>query len=200
MSTDKVDKGRRRFLTAATTVVGGIGVGFTAVPFISSMQPSAKAVAAGAPVEVDISALEAGQRVTVEWRGKPVWIIRRNTAMLEQLKTIADELRDPNSEVADQQPPYAQNIERARNPEYLVVIGICTHLGCSPTYLPPGETHGLSLGEQWHGGFFCPCHGSRFDLSGRVYKGVPAPTNLVVPPYTFLSQTRIIVGEDKGAA
>lgn len=200
MSADEVDKSRRRFLTTATTVVGGIGAAFTAVPFISSMQPSAKAVAAGAPVEIDIGNLEVGQKITIEWRGKPVWIVRRDAEILGKLETIKADLRDPDSAVADQQPAYAQNGSRAKNPEYLVVIGICTHLGCSPTYLPPGETHGLSLGDSWHGGFFCPCHGSRFDLAGRVYKGVPAPTNLVVPPYTFLSPTRILVGEDQGVA
>lgn len=197
---DRVDLGKRRFLTAAATVVGGVGAVYAAIPFISSMQPSARAQAAGAPVEVDISKLEPGQRITVEWRGKPVWIVRRTEEVMKRLSSINDQLRDPLSEVETQQPPYAQNEYRARaeKPEILVVIGICTHLGCSPTYRP--DVGAADLGADWPGGFFCPCHGSRFDMAGRVFQGVPAPTNLEVPPYSFLSDTRLLVGEDKGAA
>lgn len=196
------DKGRRRFLIAATTVVGAVGVGFTAVPFILSMQPSARTQAAGAPVEVDISKIESGQRLTVEWRGKPIWIVRRTQENLQELESLNDLLRDPNSEEIAQQPKYAQNATRSIKPEYLVVIGICTHLGCSPSYVKKDDPQAASLKAGWKGGFFCPCHGSLFDLAGRVYQGVPAPLNLVVPPYTYLSETKIVVGVDhkEGAA
>lgn len=198
MSIDDVDTSKRRFLTiAATSVVGAVGAGFVAVPFISYWQPSAKARAAGAPVEVDISKLEAGQRVIVEWRGKPVWIVKRTQEMLSDLASLSGQLRDPESNVTDQQPTYAKNEHRSIKPEYLVVVGICTHLGCSPTYYSKHEPH--PLGADWKGGFFCPCHGSKFDLSGRVYQGVPAPTNLVVPPYTYLSDTQVLVGVDPKA-
>lgn len=192
-----VDPGRRRFLTAATTVVGAVGTAFAVVPFLSSLQPSERARAAGAPVEADISKLEPGERIIVEWRGKPVWIVRRTQQNLEDLGTLNDRLADPGSEVL-QQPDYAANEYRSIKPEYLVLIGICTHLGCSPTFRP--EIAPADLGSDWKGGFFCPCHGSKFDLAGRVYAGVPAPTNLVVPPYRYLSETSILVGEDKGAA
>lgn len=187
------DKSRRRFLITATSVVGGIGVGFASVPFVLSMRPSAKAQAAGAPVEADISKLEDGQRMTIEWRGKPVWIVKRTSKNLADLPDLNPKLRDPNSNV-DQQPSYAQNPNRSIKAEYFVVIGICTHLGCSPSYVKENEPH--DLGGDWKGGFFCPCHGSTFDLAGRVYEGVPAPTNLVVPPHTYLSNTRILVGVD----
>ncbi len=197
MSTDGVDTSRRRFLTAATSVVGAVGAGAVAVPFISSMQPSARAQAAGAPVEADFSKLEPGSKVTVEWRGKPVWIVRRTEQALKDLPTLDDQLRDPESEV-DQQPTYCKNEYRSIKPEYLVTVGICTHLGCSPTYRP--EIAPADLGPEWKGGFFCPCHGSRFDLAGRVYQGVPAPTNLVVPPYMYLGETRVVIGKDEGAA
>ena len=197
MSTGGVDTGRRRFLTAATTVVGGVGAAVTLVPFISSFQPSARAQAAGAPVEVDISKLEPGQRLTVEWRGKPVWIVRRTDGMLSDLKSLIGELRDPDS-VKDQQPDYARNDSRAIKPEYLIVVGICTHLGCSPTFRP--EVAPVDLGVEWKGGFFCPCHGSKFDLAGRVYGGVPAPLNLVIPPHTYVSDSRVLIGVDQGAA
>lgn len=195
------DQGRRRFLIAATTAVGAVGVGFTAVPFILSMQPSAKTQAAGAPVEVDISKIEPGQRLTVEWRGKPIWVVRRTEENLQELESLNAILRDPNSE-ASEQPQYAQNAMRSIKPEYLVVIGICTHLGCSPSYVKKDDPQAASLREDWKGGFFCPCHGSFFDLAGRVYKSVPAPLNLVVPPYTYLSETKIMVGVDheEGAA
>jgi ubiquinol-cytochrome c reductase iron-sulfur subunit len=194
------DKSKRRFLIAATTAVGAVGVGFVAVPFVSSLQPSAKTQAAGAPVEVDISKIEPGQRVIVEWRGKPVWIVKRTPKNLEDLPTLNEKLLDPDSKVTDQQPSYAQNAHRSIKEEYLVVIGICTHLGCSPSYVKEDDPH--DLGSDWKGGFFCPCHGSFFDLAGRVFQGVPAPTNLVVPPYTYLSETTILVGVDhqEGAA
>ncbi len=197
MSTNGVDTSRRRFLTAATSVVGAVGVGVVAVPFISSMQPSARARAAGAPVEADFSKLEPGSKMTVEWRGKPVWIVRRTEQNLKDLPTLDASLRDPASE-EEQQPPYCQNEMRSIKPEYLITVGICTHLGCSPTYRP--EIAPADLGDAWKGGFFCPCHGSRFDLAGRVYQGVPAPLNLVVPPHMYLADTRVLIGEDKGAA
>jgi ubiquinol-cytochrome c reductase iron-sulfur subunit len=164
-----------------------------------SMLPSARAQAAGAPVEADVSKLEPGQMMTVEWRGKPVWIVRRTEQNLEELPKLDDQLLDPKSE-ADQQPEYAKNELRAREsrPAYAVLVGICTHLGCSPTYRP--EIAPADLGPEWKGGFFCPCHGSRYDLSGRVYQGMPAPKNLVVPPYQFLSENVILVGDDGGAA
>jgi len=200
MSTDSTDNGRRRFLVAATTVVGAVGVGFAAVPFISYWNPSAKAQAAGAPVEIDVSKMEYGQRVIVEWRGKPVWVVKRDEEMLGSLPKVESSLSDPNSDVTSQQPEYAKNLERAIKPEYLVVVGICTHLGCSPSYVKKTDPH--ILGDDWQGGFFCPCHGSKFDLAGRVYAGVPAPTNLVIPPYTYKSDTLILVGVDneEGAA
>ena len=196
MSTEGVDKGRRRFLTAATAVVGGVGAAFVAVPFILSMEPSAKARAAGAPVEADISKLEPGQMMTVEWRGKPVWIVHRTKQNLEDLPKLDSQLVDPKSTMASQQPAYAVNEYRSIKPEYLVLVGICTHLGCSPAYKPELGAEG----PDWLGGFRCPCHGSKFDLAGRVYQGVPAPTNLVVPPYQYLTDTTILVGADKGAA
>ncbi|RME34932.1 MAG: ubiquinol-cytochrome c reductase iron-sulfur subunit [Gammaproteobacteria bacterium] len=195
---DGVDSNRRRFLTATTAVVGGVGAAFVAVPFIKSMMPSERAKAVGAPVEVDISKLQPGQRLIAQWRGKPVWVVRRSEETLKALKEMADELRDPASEVEEQQPEYARNPYRSIKPEYLVVIGICTHLGCSPNYLPPGAPN--DLGPDWKGGFLCPCHGSKFDLAGRVFKGVPAPTNLVVPPHKYLSDTLILVGVDQGAS
>lgn len=188
---------RRRVLVAATSVVGAIGVGFALVPFIASMNPSAKARAAGAPVEADISKLEPGAMLRVKWRGKPVWIVHRTPAMLESLPALDAGLTDPNSEVP-QQPDYCQNPSRAIKPEFFVAIGICTHLGCSPTFRP--DVAPEDLGPQWTGGFFCPCHGSRFDLAGRVFKGAPAPTNLVVPIHTYINDTTILVGQDQGAA
>lgn len=197
MSGDGVDIGRRRFLTGATTVVGAVGAVFAAVPFVVSFQPSERAKAIGAPVEEDIGKLEPGQMTTVKWRGKPVWIVRRTEQQLDSLDALVEKLRDPNSEV-DQQPPYAENPHRSIKPEYLVLVGLCTHLGCSPTYRP--EIAPDDLGPQWKGGFFCPCHGSRFDMAGRVYAGVPAPTNLVVPPYKYLSDSRIVIGVDQEAA
>jgi len=197
MSADGVDLKKRRFLTAATSVVGAVGTGFVVYPFLAAWAPSEKAKAAGAPVEADISKLEPGQMMIVKWRGKPVWIIRRTEQNLKDLPGMAERLADANSDIP-QQPDYCKNENRSIKPEYLVAIGICTHLGCSPTYRP--EMAPQDLGPNWKGGFFCPCHGSRFDLAGRVYAGVPAPTNLVVPKHYFMSDTRIMIGEDGGAA
>jgi ubiquinol-cytochrome c reductase iron-sulfur subunit len=198
MSTDDVDRKRRRFLTATATVVGGAGVVMAAVPFVSSMRPSARAQAAGAPVEADISKIEPGQLITVEWRGKPVWILRRTEQELTDLPKLNNQLRDPFSE-EPQQPPYCKNIPRSIKPHTFVAVGICTHLGCSPTFRP--DLAPPDLGPQWLGGFFCPCHGSRFDLAGRVYNGVPAPLNLVIPRHQYLTDTRLIIGVDhEGAA
>jgi ubiquinol-cytochrome c reductase iron-sulfur subunit len=193
MNVDDVNKDRRRFLLLATSAVGGVGAAAALVPFVSSMQPSAKAQAAGAPVEVDISKLEPGQMMTVEWRGKPVWVVRRTQETIDNLSTLDGSLRDPKSE-ASAQPAYATNPYRSIIPEYLVLVGVCTHLGCSPTFRP--ELAPADLGPNWKGGFFCPCHGSRFDLAGRVYQGVPAPLNLEVPAYNYVTETRILVGQD----
>ncbi|WEM42633.1 ubiquinol-cytochrome c reductase iron-sulfur subunit [Photobacterium sp. DA100] len=196
MSNAPVSNGRRRFLTATTSVVGGLGAAAVAVPFIKSWNPSAKAKAAGAPVEVDISKLEEGQMVRVEWRGKPVWVVRRSDAVLKELGGHDGQLRDPSS-AEPQQPGYAQNKFRSVKPEIFLAVGICTHLGCSPTYLPntfSEQVSGISAG------FFCPCHGSKFDMAGRVFAGVPAPLNLVVPPHTFLDDNTILVGVDEEVA
>lgn len=196
MSNAPVDNGRRRFLTIATSVVGGVGAVGAAVPFIASWNPSAKAKSAGAPVEVDISKLESGQLIRVEWRGKPVWIVKRTPKMLEELKKDVSLLKDPNSE-EDQQPEFARNGFRSIREEIFVAVGICTHLGCSPTNLFG------SFAEKVEGvdnGFFCPCHGSKFDLAGRVFQNVPAPLNLQIPPYYFIDDNTILVGEEKGAA
>ncbi|WP_353572736.1 ubiquinol-cytochrome c reductase iron-sulfur subunit [Candidatus Albibeggiatoa sp. nov. BB20] len=203
MSKEGVDNSKRRFLSiAVNSVVGAVGVGFAAVPFVSYWQPSARARAAGAPVEVDISKLEEGQKVNVEWRGKPVWVVKRSQQNLDELATLDGIVSDPASDVTSQQPDYAKNAFRAREDRknILVVVGICTHLGCSPTYVKADQPH--VLGDDWKGGFFCPCHGSKFDLAGRVYSGVPAPTNLVVPPHAYIDDNRIIVGVDslEGAA
>ncbi|CAL1241720.1 ubiquinol-cytochrome c reductase iron-sulfur subunit [Candidatus Methylocalor cossyra] len=194
MISEGVDPEKRRFLTQAATVVGAVGAGFLSVPFIASMRPSAKAEALGAPVEIDISKIEPGQRVVVSWRGKPVWVVRRTPEMLASLPAVRAHLLDPHSEESEQ-PEAARNELRSIRPEIFVAIGICTHLGCSPLYRP--EVAPADLGPDWKGGFFCPCHGSRFDLAGRVYKGVPAPTNLVIPPYRFEGDNRIVVGEEK---
>jgi ubiquinol-cytochrome c reductase iron-sulfur subunit len=197
MSGDDVNPSRRRFLTAATTVIGGVGTAFALVPFVSSMQPSAKARAAGAPVRADISKLQKGQMIRIKWRGKPVWIINRTPDMLDTLPKLTDTLRDPDS-AESEQPEYATNTYRSIKPEIAVLVGICTHLGCSPTYRP--DVAPADLGKDWMGGFFCPCHGSRFDIAGRVYSGVPAPFNLPVPPHRFLSENEIIIGDDGGIA
>ncbi len=199
MSTDHiVDTKRRRFLVASTSVVAAVGAGFVAVPFLSSWMPSERAKNAGAPVEVDISKLEEGRMLVVEWQSKPVWIVKRSEKTLTDLVTLDDKLRDPASEVVDQQPDYAQNPGRSIKPEILVLVGICTHLGCSPTFRP--ELAAEDLGADWLGGFFCPCHSSTFDLAGRVFQSVPAPTNLVVPPHQYVSENVIIVGVDEGSA
>ncbi len=198
MSEKEVDLRRRRFLTSSVSVVGGVGAAFVAVPFVASWQPSERAKAIGAPVEVEFGKLEKGQMLRVKWRGKPVWVLRRGAETLSALEKQADLLRDPGSDVVAQQPGYAQNAHRSIKPEILVLVGICTHLGCSPQYIKSNDPH--ALGDDWPGGFFCPCHGSKFDLAGRVYKSVPAPSNLVVPPHSFLSDTRIVIGVDQGAA
>ncbi len=199
MSSEGVDKSRRRFLTAATSVVGGVGVAFAAYPFLATWMPSAKAQSAGAPVEAGIGKMEPGQQLVVKWRGKPVWIVRRDEQMLGSLKKTEelDVLRDPMSDESIQ-PEYCKNEYRSIKPEYLVTIGICTHLGCSPTYRP--ELAPADLGPDWQGGFFCPCHGSKFDMAARVYKGVPAPTNLVIPPHKYLDDATVLIGEDDGVA
>jgi ubiquinol-cytochrome c reductase iron-sulfur subunit len=195
MSDNIVDTRRRRFLTGTASVIGGVGACFAAVPFIASFQPSARAKALGAPVEVDISKLEPGQRLIQKWRGKPVWIVRRTAEMVDSLKQFkAGELRDPESQNSAQ-PNYAKNAWRSEKPEYLVLVGVCTHLGCSPSFVP--EPGAAGMGTPWNGGFFCPCHGSKFDLAGRVFMGVPAPMNLEVPPYEFISETRLMIGVDK---
>jgi len=191
-----VDRSKRKFLIAATSAVGGVAVVGVAVPFVASMLPSARARAAGAPVEVDISKIEPGMLLAVEWRGKPVWVVNRTQEMLDLLGKIDDRLADPNSE-QPQQPDYAKNPTRSIKPEYLVAVGICTHLGCSPTYRR--EVGAADLGADWPGGFFCPCHGSAFDMAGRVFAGVPAPVNLVIPPHQYLSDDMLLVGLDSGA-
>ncbi len=186
-----IDVGKRRFLIGATSVVGGVGAVVAAVPFVLSMFPSERAKAAGAPVEQDIAKMEPGQQITVEWRGKVVWIINRTKPMLDTLPKLDGRVADPNSEYP-QQPTYCKNEWRSIKPEWLVAVGICTHLGCSPTYRP--EVAPADLGADWLGGFFCPCHQSKFDLAGRVFKGVPAPLNLVIPPYRFVSDTKVEIG------
>ena len=195
MSTD-VDAGRRRFLTASVAVVGGVATVGVAVPFVAAWQPSERARAIGAPIEVDISKLEPGQMMTEKWRGQPVWIVSRPPEILEALPRIDDRLRDPES-TQNQQPEYAKNEFRSIKPEIVVLIGICTHLGCSPLRVRQDQA---PLGTGWPGGFFCPCHGSKFDYAGRVYAGVPAPTNLVVPPHKYLSDTRILIGAGEESA
>jgi ubiquinol-cytochrome c reductase iron-sulfur subunit len=192
----KVDKTRRN-LVVATTVVGGAASVGAAVPFIASMMPSERAKAAGAPVEVDISAIAPGELRVFEWRGKPVWVIRRTPQMLESLKTVVGKLTDPASKDS-LQPAYAANDVRSLKPDVMVMEGVCTHLGCSPQMKPADAK--AEMGADWAGGFYCACHGSKFDLAGRVFRGAPAPTNLTVPPYTFLSDSTLLIGEDtKGA-
>ncbi len=198
MSTDHVvDTKRRRFLVNSTSVVAAVGAGFVAVPFLASWMPSERAKNAGAPVEIDISKMQEGQLVIVEWQSKPVWIVKRSAKTLSDLVTLDDKLSDPAS-AEEQQPAYAQNANRSIKPEISVLVGICTHLGCSPTFRP--EIGAADLGGDWLGGFFCPCHSSKFDLAGRVYQGVPAPTNLVVPPHKYVSDNVIVIGEDGEAA
>ncbi len=196
-----LDPKRRRFLTTSVSVVGAAGVVGLAVPMLKSFAPSARARAAGAPVEVDVSKLEPGQMMTVEWRGKPVWLVNRTEEAMASLAKVESEglLADPDSEMP-QQPAYAAGSERAQasQPNLVVLLGVCTHLGCAPTYRP--EVGPPDLGDDWFGGFFCPCHGSKFDFSGRVYAGVPAPVNLEIPPYKYLTETQIVIGEDQESA
>ncbi len=193
MNHEGVDNSKRQFLTTALTVVGAVGTGYLAVPFLSQMQPSAKAMAAGAPVEVDISKIEPGQLIRVAWRGKPVWVLSRTAEVLDILKKDTAKLADPNSQES-KQPDYITDPLRSIKPEIFIAVGLCTHLGCSPTFRP--EIAPNDLGKDWNGGFFCPCHGSGFDLAGRVFRSVPAPTNLEVPPYRYITDTLIIIGED----
>jgi ubiquinol-cytochrome c reductase iron-sulfur subunit len=190
---EKVDK-TRRTLVAATSVVGGAAAVGAAIPFVASMLPSGRARAAGAPVEADIASLQPGELRVFEWRGKPVWVIRRTKEMIDSLKAVVPNLTDPESK-ASEQPDYAKNEFRSAKPEFMVMEGVCTHLGCSPQ-LKPMEAKG-EMGADWVGGFYCPCHGSKFDYAGRVFRGAPAPTNLPVPPYTFVSDGQLLIGEDK---
>jgi len=195
MTEDDLDRNRRHFLTVATAVTGVAGAGVAAIPFISSLKPSARAQALGAPVEVPIGSMQPGEMLRVLWRGRLVFVLRRSEEMLTRMTENADMLRDPDSAEVDQQPDYAVNDTRSVRPEYLVVEGSCTHLGCAPL-----EDFDVRPAEGWGGGFFCPCHGSRFDLAGRVFKGVPAPTNLRVPPHRFVRDDLILIGQDSGAA
>lgn len=199
MANEEVNIGRRRFLTATTAVVGAVGAGFAAVPFIKSWSPSARARFAGAPVTQDISALVEGQQMVINWRGQPIYIAKRSKAMLEVMKSLDPTLADPNSTNADQQPKYAQNPTRSIKPEISVLVGVCTHLGCAPEFLP--EVKPEPFDPNWKGGYFCPCHKSRYDLAGRVLKAQPAPANLPVPPYHFENDNTLVIGVDpKGAA
>ncbi len=200
MSQQELDQGKRRFLVAATSVAGGVATAAVAVPFVASMLPSERAKAAGAPVEADITRLVPGEMMRVEWRGKPVWIVRRTNEMLDSVKAVDDKVADPKSErkPGELTPSYARNEYRSIKPEYLIVVGICTHLGCSPVDKFKGQPEAFD--PEWKGGFYCPCHGSLFDLAGRVYKNKPAPDNLIVPPHKYLSENKILIGEDsKGA-
>ncbi|QFY43303.1 ubiquinol-cytochrome c reductase iron-sulfur subunit [Candidatus Methylospira mobilis] len=194
---DELDAEKRWFLTKVASVAGIVGAGLAVTPFMASMAPSARAQAAAAPVEVDISKLEPGQLIRVMWRGKPVWILKRTDENLKTLNGFTDILLDPLSKESEQ-PANAANEVRSIRPEVFVAVGLCTHLGCSPNYRP--EVAPADLGADWRGGFFCPCHGSRFDLAGRVYKGVPAPRNLEIPPHVYLSETRLLIGSDQGEA
>mgnify|MGYP000722587367 FL=1 len=192
MDNHEINNGRRRFLVLATSGAGGVAALGVATPFVASFFPSEKAKAAGAAVEIDVSKIESGQMMTAEWQGKPIWVVNRTAQQLKDLKALDGAVSDPKSEV-EQQPENCKNETRSIKPNIFVAIGICTHLGCSPTYRP--DVAPADLGSAWKGGFFCPCHGSKFDMAGRVYKGVPAPTNLVVPPYKYLSDTTVLVGE-----
>jgi ubiquinol-cytochrome c reductase iron-sulfur subunit len=191
-SHDVIDVGRRKFLVGLTTLLGGIGALFASVPFIGSWWPSEKAESAAAPVEVDLHNLQPGEQMTVEWRGKPVWIIRRTHEDILRLAPHEKNLRDPDSHVEEQQPSYVDRHHRGIKEKYLILVGVCTHLGCSPLYKPYLQ----ELAAKWPGGFICPCHGSKFDLAGRVYKGVPAPINLLVPPHTFISEDVVVIGQE----
>ncbi|MFN3919162.1 MAG: ubiquinol-cytochrome c reductase iron-sulfur subunit [Methylohalobius sp.] len=197
MNENAVDLEKRRFLTQTATVLGAVGAAFAAFPFISYLKPNRGTLEAASPIEVDVAKLEPGQMIRVEWRGQPIWLLRRTEEMLATLEKLEPLLRDPNSDESIQ-PENCKNRYRSIKPEVFVAVGICTHLGCSPTYRP--EIAPPDLGKRWLGGFFCPCHGSRFDLAGRVYKKVPAPTNLVVPPYRYVTETRIVVGDEQEEA
>ena len=192
---DQIDRNRRHFLTVATIATGVVGVGFATFPFLASLKPSARAQALGAPVEVAIGSMQPGEMVRVMWRGKLVFVLRRTDEMISRLSAELDQLRDPKSEIVEQQPDYAANDTRSVKPEFLVVVGSCTHLGCAPI-----EDFEVRPSDNWSGGFFCPCHGSKFDLAGRVFKGVPAPLNLRVPPHRFVRDDLILIGLDAGAA
>jgi ubiquinol-cytochrome c reductase iron-sulfur subunit len=196
MSEESLNRSKRIFL-ATTTAVGGVAAVGAAVPFAASMMPSERAKAIGAPVEVDVSKLAPGEMVRVEWRGKPVWVLRRTPEMLKSIEAADNLVQDPSLRV-EQQPEYAKNEARAIKPEYLVLVGVCTHLGCSPQFKPKDMSP--DMGQDWVGGFYCPCHGSKFDYAGRVFKGAPAPINLEVPPHMYLSDTTILVGDDKKGA
>ena len=187
------DLKRRRILIAATGTMGAVAGTFMAIPFVASWRPSERAKALGAPVDVDISKMQPGQLLTVNWRGKPVWVLRRTPEMVAGLEKINDQLRDPHSEESEQ-PPYCKNLHRSIKPDYFVAVGVCTHLGCAPLFRP--QVGDPDLGSTWPGGFFCPCHGSRFDLAGRVFRSVPAPVNLTIPPHHYRSASVIRVGED----
>lgn len=199
MTAESVDLNRRHFLTVATSVTGAIGVGLAAVPFVSSMRPSARAEALGAAVEVDVSKIEPGAMIRVIWRGKAVFIVNRTDEMLAQLPVVRDRLDDPDS-IEPQQPDYAQNEYRSIRDEILILVGVCTHLGCAPSFHPEVGDPEISRDPDWRGGMFCPCHGSMFDMAGRVYKGVPAPLNLPVPPHRYLTDSIVVIGDDTGAA
>lgn len=193
MSSDNnIDKKKRKFLVRATAAMSVFGAAMAGIPFVASLSPSNKAKALGGPIKVKVDEMKPGDQLTVMWRGRPIWIVRRDKRMLETLKEVTSELRDPQSE-QPQQPDYAKNEYRSRKPEFLILVGICTHLGCVPTYRPEPK----SISSNWLGGFFCTCHGSKFDLAGRVYKGVPAPLNLEVPPYVLLDDGAVLIGVDK---
>ena len=192
MSNDSRDQSRRRTLVMLTAAAGSIAAGGAAIPFVLSLGPSERAKAAGGPVEFDLSAINHSELHTAEWRGRPVWILKRSPDMLQRLATAVPFLSDPNSDVSGQQPPYARNPTRSIEPEVLVAVALCTHLGCIPSFYPEPD----SLQPGWPGGFYCPCHGSKFDLAGRVYRGSPAPTNFVIPPHRYLSKATILVGEE----
>lgn len=198
MSKQSLLHGRRRFLIVAASIFGAAGAIAAAIPFISYMRPSARAKVTGGPVEVDLTKVRLGEQVTVKWRGKPVWLLHRTPEMLANIGNLEPRLRDPDSNVDAQQPQYAQNTYRSIKENYFVCIGTCTHLGCIPTYRP--DIAPPDLGPKWLGGYFCACHGSRFDLAGRVYKGMPAPTNLVIPPYKYVTDTKVLIGEDPASS
>ncbi len=191
-SDKNIDLKRRNFLTKATSVIGGVGVAYAAFPFLASWQPSARALAAGSPVEADISKLKPGEQVIYEWRGRPVFIMHRTKEMIDELSELTDRLRDPDSNESEQ-PVYTKNTYRAIKPEYLVIVGICTHLGCTPLFKPEIGT----ISSTWPGGYFCPCHGSGYDMAGRVFKDVPAPINLPIPPHKYVKDKLILIGVDE---